>query len=306
MKWAYLGLGLVFAILTAVMLVKTTPAGVVVVMPKSYSRYQSDPLESLVIEVLANQPDSYHYDVGYIEQVQLHDDTQSIAMEVDDIDIGTVAYEWNNQDFYRIRFVLSPAIEWTTTTVSIPQATMLISYGNGESLSLAIGELQYVVASHQPSDLSLGGLSALVGYLDEVETVTGIQVEWYNRSDDVIDLIAVDVVSSVVHANLGMAQTDLDCSHLHTIEACLGIEQYELRLPAASTSLHKTILPNQSLTLIVPLLYDQVVPFHRFVMEVTYEINGEIQTLYLDDFPFVQSPSFQSSYEPWYVTYDLD
>lgn len=295
MKWLYGGLSLVFVLLGMATLWQDDTPMVVVVAPRIHSFVHTDVLETIGIDLLASRIDTHHLDPAYIERADIVDAQQAMSFSVLEVVTGTETQSYDGMEMMPVRVVVSPRIVADASTLWLREATLVMYYLDGSQWSVPIGEFTYRWDMGDTDDLGLWSLHATSEVVGGIETVSAIQIEWYNRTNDRIDILSVDVLAQGVTTNPAMARRDWDCTDIPSVAACLDVAEYAFFQDAVPTVLHVNVAPKQSVRLYVPLLYEDVLPLHRFGIVVTYRIAGVMKTTVIDDFPFVRSDSFAAS-----------
>jgi hypothetical protein len=293
-------------ILLSILLIfkKETPVKIITV-PKIYSYVQSDSQDTIAIDILSTSPNGYWFDQQYIEGINISNTKTTLSLEMVNRVISTDGYVVNSLTYYPIRLYVRPKVLIPNQFVIIDDANLNVYYGNGENLSLHIGELSLYYKQLDNTDILLGSLSATHDFIEGIDTVSSISVELFNNTSDIIEVLGIDVLANNVFTNMALLQIDQPCT-TETLTECFGLDEYHFFLPRSDKTIYVQYLPYQSHSLSVPLLYKKNVPFHRFSIIVTYRIKGEIKEMVMDDFPFIRTSSFQKGYESGYITYDLN
>lgn len=306
MKWVYLGLTVSFVLLSLLLFVKTEEDVRFGTQKQSYSWYYTDPLETVQIYTLINQKESHHVDIDYIEQLELTDDETTLSMELIAIDVSDSDITIDETTYNVITLRMRPSVIPTNTTVSMENASLRIHYRNGTEVNLEIGSVNYVFPSEPRTEIALTGLTATHELIDGTETVSAIQLGLKNNTGGLLEIRSIEVLSEIVSTNPSMMVRDLDCTDILSVTSCLRITEYSFFTTPIPSDMHELILPGQETLFYVPLSYQEVVPFHRFVIAVTYQIGGEEAVYYIDDFPFIRTTPFQSQHGEEYIWYVID
>jgi len=305
MKWLYFSLILAFAGLSVILHLREEEPLVLITHPRVYSFYYSDPLERIRLDVLSNKTDDFRLYVDYVEQVEIANEETSLAFQLDRISIGE-PFQWDNQTMAVVSWYLAPEVVLSNSQIDIKQANLIVTYGNGSQVTLAIGDVHYLFSPSGSSSMALGGVKALYEDIDGIESVSAIQVDLVNRTNDILHVTNIALVASAVSTYPAMIRTDVTCEDGWTVADCLGLEGYVFDLPAVDEEISVLLTPHQTRTILVPLLYERPTPFHRFAIVVSYRINGIAQQMVIDDFPYLSTSPFQVDYEPWYVRHVID
>jgi hypothetical protein len=274
--------------------------------PQSYSWYYTDPLETVQIQTLINNPETFYTDVDYIEQLVISNETRVFAMELIQIEISENEVLVEEKEYYIITWEMRPKVIPTNTRVEIEDATMVIRYQNGDQVTLAIGTMDYVFMDDVRTELALTELSATHEMIGDIETVSALQLGLKNRTSGLVEIRSIHVMSQVVSTNTSQMVRDVDCRDIRFVSSCLGIQEYAFLIAPVPSNMHEIILPGQETTFYVPLTYQEVIPFHRFVIEVIYQVGQEEYMMYFDDFPFIRATPFSSNQRKDYTWYVVD
>lgn len=306
MKWIYLGLVMAFTVLTILLFVRVEEEIRFGTQLQSYSWYYTDALETVQIETLVNDTESFYVDIEYIEQVSLKDETISLSMELVDLKKSDMVIAMQNHQYTVLKWVMRPNVIPANTTIQLTNAQMTVHYRNGDEIALNIGDVSYVFQQDITDDIALSELSATHEIIGDIETVSAVQIGLKNRTAGLLEIRSINVVSSLVSTNTGALLRDVDCQQIDSVSSCLGRTEYSFFITPIPSNLHQIILPGQDTTFYVPLSYQTAIPFHRFVIAVTYQKDGEEKIMYIDDFPFMKTTSFATDIETEYDWYVVD
>jgi hypothetical protein len=292
MKWAYGGLSLVFLLLGLLTLWREDKEMVVVLAPRVMSFVHTDGLETIAIDLLASRTDTHHLDETYIERATIHDEMETMSFDVQSVIHGDTPVPFGDESMIPVQLQLAPRVEASASTISMAQATLDVVYLDGTSWSVAIGSFTYRFDPGQEGDLALWSLRATSEDIVGFTSVSAIQIELYNRTRQRIDVLHVEVLAAGVATHPAMARINQDCTDLPNVATCLDVFAYDWFQDPLPHVLHASVSPKQSVMLYVPLVYQEVLPLHRFGLVVTYAIDGEQRELVIDDFPFIRSDPF--------------
>jgi hypothetical protein len=150
-------------------------------------------------------------------------------------------------------------------------------------------------------------LQGTFGEVNNINTVTGVSIELRNQSDYNVTIKRIDIYSEDISFNNDyLIEKDRKIDMFEEVESVLLVHAYDFET-YESTEQHHSILEGQTKMLYIPLLYhDEIKYISRFVIIVTYEINGTEEVFYIDDFIFMNRLNFGPEFEPGYQVYEYD
>lgn len=289
--------------LAIVLLLDAPESSLLISHPMIHSHVYSDPLETIRIEIMTNDPDNYRFDATYVHRAAIGIEDEVTAFDVMAVErAGESIYQ--GQPMTIVAFVLRIAVVPDDARISYPDAKLYLHYKNGQELTLPIGEFHYLFGVSD-QDVALIGLNATHETIDGINTIGGIALELRNRSDRTIYVRDIELVAEGVILNLTRRVRDRPCDGAMTVVDCLG-SSYAFDVVPPLTTLQDLVLPHQPYQVYVPLSYVDAHVIHRAAIVVTYEIDGERRRLILDDFPFIRTARYQTAFEEWYDVQFLD
>lgn len=305
-RFLYGLLSLCFIGLTVVLIIEKDVPCIIVSMPKIYSIYHSDPLETIDVELLTNQVDHYYFDAHYITNISIQNERLTFPVAVHSVQTKTTNYLYQDQEFQSVVFHLRPELTSVDMLVMMEEAQLVIIYDNGKTVSIAIGEFNYRFLEDIQPDISLNALSATYESINGIQSVGGLNISIRNRSDSLIQITSIDIIASGVITNESMLMKREACSYRSMVVECLYLDQYSFSVIPKSTTIHETIFSGQLWEGYVPLSYLTFPFLHEFAIEITYVVHQEEYSFIIDDFPYMKTANFQESYEEWYHVYYPD
>ncbi|MCF7925838.1 MAG: hypothetical protein K9L26_04825 [Candidatus Izimaplasma sp.] len=281
-------------LLTGLMFIEKDNTLLVVSNPSILSSYQSSVHETMSITVLSNQSKSYHFDKDYITKAAIVSGEEQTRINITDINSLAETTELNGQQVSPVHITFKLDFHIEQGMIQYTEANLLLYYHNGAHLSIPIGEFHYVFLRESSHPITLGGLSATTEEIDGITTVSGIYLELGNISNNnivikQINLLSCDVIANHKQTTL-VEQTILYDDHVTDV---IPLEQYDFHQAFVEEPLNHLILKQQSQAFYVPLIYQgDIAHIERFVIEITYEQNNTLNTIYLDDFPFMRQNLF--------------
>ena len=278
----------------------------VITSPKVFSIKHTELHDQFKISVLMNRNDTYHLDTGYISRSIIIDGDNHVPIEVEKIEVSNDKMNVGEEEYYLVNFVVSMKISSNDHLVQYEEASLEITYENNQMMDLYIGEFNYLF-SEDADDLSLYTLKGTFGDINGVNTVTGIAIELFNKSTSNIIIKRIDIVSKDVSLNNDyLVEKDRDIDMFESVEDILLIDAYHFDSYESEETYH-SIRTNQSKKLYIPILYNSDIKhISRFVVSVTYEMDGEIKVFNIDDFIFMNHFHFGVEYEDNYRVYQYE
>ena len=247
----------------------------VITSPKVFSLMHTDLHDQFKISVLMNRNDTYHLDTQYIQKSLIQDGENHVPIRVERIEVSKERMDIVESEYYLVNFVVSLQIESNDHFIQYEDASIVITYENDQVMELHIGEFNYLF-NDGSSDLSLYTLQGTFGKVNDVNTVTGIAIELYNKSTSNIIIKRVDIVSKDVSLNNDyLIEKDRDIDIFENVSDILLIDEYYFDSFESDEQQH-SLLVKQTKKLYIPVLYnDNIKHISRFIVSVTYEINDE-------------------------------
>ncbi|QMS85711.1 hypothetical protein [Candidatus Xianfuyuplasma coldseepsis] len=304
MKFVYFSGAIIALLITYVLLRPPQKELKILTNPRVYSFYHGDDQDTYKIEVLVNQLEHYAVDETYINSVKIINDTLVFPVELEHITTRDQPYYYQEQAFYPVAFYIKTGVIHENQMVQIPNASLELSYTNGETIQLEIGEWNIRFLQTDEQDVTFHTLQATYGSIDALDTVTGITIELVNRTTDILTIESVNLLSDLVQVDTANI-TETACEGRITVEECLG-HPYSFTIQPTNQKTAIVLQKGQSKTLYFPLKYEYPIIFHRGAVEIIYQLHDNSRTFIIDDFPFMNSTTFQPEYESQYVLYHHD
>ena len=281
----------------------------VITSPKIFSLLKSSENENIKIQLLVNRNDSYYFDQEYISSISLNSelDEEIISLIIEEITYSNNLYEYENDNYYLVELSLSINFNSEDYLIALEKAYLNILYNNEEDLKVYIGEFNYRFKDDLNDELSLSNLSSTVTEINSTNTVSGIYIELYNRSEE--NLVITNFLlgsSSITFNDYYLSEIYNEPDLFDSVEEILLIENYNFK--SFDNILEKSILirENQSIMLYVPLSYIGEIDYiHRFYFEVNYLNNEGETSLIIDDIPYISTSIFQTELESGYIVYEI-
>jgi hypothetical protein len=274
--------------------------------PQVYSMKYTELNEEFKIPLMMNKNQTYHLDQNYIVKSSIKSGEEELPISIKNIQVSNETTEINNEQYYMVFLIVNLLIESNDHIIQFDQANLYLKYENEFELDLYIGEFNYVF-EESIQELSL---LQLKGSFDEIEgnnTVTGIMLELKNSSGRNITIKRLDLFSKSIGLNNDyLIEKNELINYQDSVESILLIDSYDYESYEISETEY-FLLNNQSKLLYVPLTYHGNIKFiSRFVIRVTYLIDGQEKELYIDDFIFMNQSLFEEGFEGNYHFYEYD
>lgn len=273
--------------LIVVMIVKDETETKIIINPQYISMYHTDDYETFHISLLTTTPNISHFNEENVMFSSVENDTESMSLNLVDISSYGDGYDYLDDEYYVVDFEFQLPISMKDTEIKMSDCHINLSYANGDTLNLFIGEFNYLFKPQVKNSMVLGNFSATYGYVNEIETVTGINITLSNISDQNITIKSIDLLSSDIHLNFGKSLEMEECYYKSDVTECIGVDDYnfdELLVNQKSYLLRT----NNSIDLYIPMVYQNESSFiYRFPIIITYLEGGEEYQYVIDDFPFM-------------------
>lgn len=271
--------------------------------PKVYSMKHTELNETFKISVLMNRNDTYHLDTKYIRKSIIKDGDNQLPISVELIEVSSDKMLVKEDEYFLVNYVVSLDIEMNDHIIGYESASLEITYENQRVIEIYIGEFNYLFKENS-NDISMYNLHGTFGEVDNINTVTGLAIELFNYSSHNITIHRIDVISKDVSLNNDyLIEKDRDIDMFEEVKDVLVKSVYRFD-GYESEEQHHSILEGQSKKFYIPMLYnDEIKYISRFVIKVTYQINGEVKVHYIDDFVFMNSLHYGSEFESDYRMY---
>jgi|LGVE01.1.fsa_nt_gb hypothetical protein len=284
--------------LSILLYVKDEEELVIISSDSIYSIYHSDVYESFTIEILTNQPQNYYFDNNYLSSASLKNDNQDLSIDITKITHSDNSIYYQEDEFYNLYLTAELSISSDDLLISMDNVFLHLNYMNGEEIVISIGEFNYLFYDSFSSDISLNNLSATHQEVNEINTISGINLELGNLSDSNILITNIGIVSNNVSFNLGYSFIRDECFHTSTVDTCLNVNDYQFNQESNILETNFILRKNNVINLYLPLTYLNNSKFiYRFSIVVTYEINNTEKTFIIDDFPYMKTSLFSDQLE---------
>jgi len=278
----------------------------IITSPKVYSMKHTELNETFKISVLMNRNDTYHLDTNYMRKSVLKDGENHLPLSVELVQVSDDTMDVKGESYYLVNFVVSLNIEMTDHLIAFNTASLQITYENNEIVDLYIGEFNYLFKENS-DDLSMYNLQGTFGEVNGINTVTGVAVELHNQSNHNLKIKRIDIISEDVSLNNDyLIEKDREIDMFESVEDVLVIDKYSFETYESDEQQH-LIMEDASKKFYVPLLYNSDIKYiNRFVIMITYEIDGQEKVYYIDDFVFMNALHFGAEFEQYYQEYQYE
>jgi hypothetical protein len=242
-------------------------------------------LEKVKVGILTTTPNSKYFKEENIGLSNIKNTDNTVSLKIDKVLAYDDQYEYQEDVYYLVEFFFTLPFK-ASNMIRIDDAILSINYSNGDNLSMYIGEFNYAFLE-ETNDLTLGNLSATYGYIDGIETVSGINLTLNNVSNQNITINKIEVLSTNIQINNEYTIKREECHYKESVENCLDIDIYDPH--KEPTNEHSFVLRvKNDIDMYLPLYYKNKETYiYRFGLMITYTINGEEKTYIIDDFPYM-------------------
>lgn len=264
------------------------------------SIYHTNQREEISISLLTNNPEDFYFDSDYIVFSKLYNDEETLSLRLKKIDYVKEEYIYDKMAYFQVDLHFTLPFTASASSINMDDVSLQLDYDNGDSVTVFIGEFNYLFQDFNDEDLALSNLSASYDYIDGVETVSAFNIGLSNSSEDNINITGVKVISTDVLANYSKSIKGVICPYKDDVASCLTEEEYDPHLYTESSQIF--FLPKRNnIDLFVPLVYmDDAKYLYRAAIVVSYRINGEDKEFIIDDFPFMSKPIYLEEMEDYY------
>jgi len=260
-----------------------------------YSIYHSDNYETIEIELLTNNKENYHFEKDYIIASTIYNQNQELSVTITNITTQNEPISFLNQEFNQVMIELELPFVSNDYLVEIEDAYLEIIYDNNESITISIGEINYLFLDNYGRDISVNNLSATHEEYLLVNTIGGVNIELGNLSDHNINITNIDILSNSIHINNNYIKEQVACEYTSTVHDCLDTEFNVFNAPLLEEEVNILLSKNNSINLYLPLTYsDKYHYIYEFALIIDYEINGIQSQTIIDDFPYMSTSIFNT------------
>ncbi len=303
MKYISLGIVAIAITLIVALLQPTEPPFNIITVPQTYSFYQSDLLETQTLSLLTTKPDHYYFDDAYVVQIAVVNDETRFPLNLQQIQTEPQKYTYQNETYYPVHLEVQPELSFSDKRFEMVDASLEITYDDGSTILLQLGEWNYLYADTFDTELIIGERYATYEMSAEIETVGGITIETINRTNEMITITEIELLSHATYIDASTI-TATSCEGFMTVSDCLTYP-YDNIVETISIPIHKTVLGGQSTLLYLPLKFTKYPFFHQGAIIIHYQYHQQEFTTIMDDFPFLRTSLFQTSYEDLFVVHEI-
>jgi len=293
-------------ILTILLFVDSESVIRIIVSPKSYSLLKSSDNETINITILANDTDTYYFNEEYISKMHLSTDGEEIVpLLLIEVNKTNDLYFYDYEEYNYVDFVFEIGFDSEDYLISMDKAFLNITYSNGETLELFIGEFNYYFMDTFTNDIGVSDLLATNRLINNVDTASGLFLKLDNLSDHNIIINKVEIGSNSVKANnFHLKEIFNEVDYSNTPEEILQIDEYNYEI-YGDVSQNILLRQHNSIMLYIPFSYIGDISYlYRFYCEVYYEVDGVENVFIIDDFPFIYTSNYKVELESDYVHYE--
>ena len=295
--------------LTAVLLIKEEKPLVIITSPKIYSYSKTDDYESFNISILANNIDSFYFDLEFINNAVITNDDKNkiIPIEIMEISNNNEVYLYNEEIYNVVSIRLKVSVGAVYLLEEISDAVLTLTYDNNKSVELYIGEFNYLIQNQDNNDIGLSNLYVTHGYLNDSNTATGLYLELSNESINNIYIKEIKTIGKMVSFdNFYLKRVEEEIPFDQEVKNILNLEAFNHFRSRTIFEQRILMTESNSVKLYVPFLYHgEINQIYRFPIVIVYEIEGVEYEYIIDDFPFINTSSFKEELESGYITHEI-
>lgn len=294
-------------ILVGLLFFKTEKEFMIISQPGITSSVESSSIETLSYSLLTNQPDRYEFNTDYIIKGEIVTSERYFPVDIVDIEKTNLVKVIDDESYYLMVIKYKPALQIDKGIIQYDKATLCIHYENNKELEFEIGEFNYAF-NQNASDLSLGSLKATTELIKDVNSIGGIYIELGNQTEETIMIDCIHTFSQTVTSNQdAIVLYDDEVDYKDTVRSVLGVSTYDFFTETNNKYLHQIVRSKQSVSFYIPLLYlGDISHVGRLSLVITYTINGETKTAFIDDFPFMRYDIFDDALSDHWVIQNGD
>lgn len=291
--------------LSLLLLIKEEKEVVIISREYSYSIYHSDNYETIDIEVLTNEIESYHFSEDYISNTRLYNDIEEVSTRVKAIQKSHHRIPFNDEDYYLVTFQVQLPFQSNNYLIEMDDVHLEITYDNNEQVSLKIGDLQYLFEESMSNHITLSNLSATHEEVHGYNTIGGVNLELSNTSSSNIIITDIKILSNNVFTNKNKIKTNITCDYRSTVQDCLGLEDYNFNEVVEEVSMNTLLGKGNTLEFYIPLLYYNVDFIYDFAIVIEYRTNQTTERFIIDNFPYMKTSIFSTFNEDDFYVYTI-
>lgn len=290
--------------LTLLLLIKEETELIIISREYPFSIYHSDNYETIDIELLTNYPNSYHFDSEFIASTKATNTEEELSLSLKDVRKSSHSIYYQDMEFYLVTFSLTVPFTSNDLEIEMENVTLEILYDNNETIEFKIGELNYLFNDSNNSSMTLSNLSATHEDVNGYNTIGGVNIELSNTSMSNIVIKDIKLLSNSVHLNKSAMITGKTCDYISSVRDCLGVDNYDFNQEYNDEILNTLLGKNNSVELYIPLIYENKTDFiYEFAIVIEFQINSEIETLIIDNFPYMKTSVFTTFDEDEFNVY---
>lgn len=253
-----------------------------------YARVITNQDETISIPVYLSTTDSFLLEPETIDKASIKTKTTQLSVTILAIQEMNHQEEYMGHIYSEFQYEIGFDYQMNSEEVfSLEQAKLSITYINGETIELEIGDLYLMF--HEVSyneQLELYRMFAMTQVYNGLEYTSGIVIGLNNLTDSSIQITSMTNLVSGMLFDLTDAVIIDDSLDIHTPMReilnddfdLFAINQYENSIEVVNNHL-----------LLVPLQYEALVQVGRFPLVITYQYQNQTYQYLIDDFMFYQT-----------------
>ncbi|MFK5883325.1 MAG: hypothetical protein QM489_03180 [Candidatus Izemoplasma sp.] len=293
-------------VFTGLMFIKTEETTKAISVKKVYSLVHSHLGEEFTIPILINKENSPYITQDFIFSIQITNNNEDIIIPLEITEIRQDSYTINidSVTYYQFYIDCYINIESNDFDFVVNDAVVRIKYNDSSTIDFAIGEFNYIYKDLSSNHLSLHNLSADYKVIEGINTLSGINIELFNKIDTSVIVKSIDIYSSsAITNNFYLRRID---DEFITFNEKLNVTTYNHLSDVNPYDQSITISTSSSVLLFIPINYIGDIKYlNQFGIVVTYEISGVTYKMVIDDFLFMSSSPFKEEVSEYFDVHEI-
>lgn len=265
---------------------------------KIFSIYHSNNLETIEVELLTTNKESFHFIEEYIVSSALFTEDERLSVQVTNIEKTNNTILYNEEVYDQVIITLKLPFVSNDLLIEMEEVSLELIYENEEVLQFKVGEFNYLFLDDYGTDITLGNLSATHEIINGYNTIGGVSIELGNSSDHNIYIKDIRILSNDVHINKTEISEYTSCGFTDRVKDCLQLDYYNFNEVFDDIELNILLGRNNTIDLYLPLLYNSDISYiYEFAIVIEYEVNTIPKQIIIDNFPYMKTSIFNEMNE---------
>jgi len=255
---------------------------------KPYARVITNQDETISIPVYFSSTDSFLLEPEAIDKASIQTDTTQLSVTILAIQEKNHQEKYMGQLYNEFQYEIGFDYQMNSEEVfSLKQAILSITYINGETIELKIGDLYLMFHEVAYNEhLELYRMFAMTQVFNGLEYTSGVVIGLNNLTDSSIQITSMTNLVSGIQFDLIDAILVDDSIDIHTPMEEILQNEFDL---SPSNQYGSAIEVVNDHLLLVPLQYEALVQVGRFPVVITYQYQNQTYQYLIDDFMFYQT-----------------